>query len=133
MMDWNAVAIMFICVAMNHMGFISAIEREVGHELPILNCTKCSSFWLTLVYSLYTTKVFIASVAMAFLLSYVAVWLELLMGLIDSFYLKFYEKIVPAAGADTLTADPDKGNADDAVSELPPGGQYRQGEKETMS
>ena len=115
-MYWKAAAIMFICVAMNHMGLIKTIEQEIEHSLPILNCVKCSAFWCTLVYLFYTSKTFILPVAVAFLLSYAAVWLELLMGFIDSIYLKLYEKIVSTAGTDTPTADTDPGDPADAVS-----------------
>lgn len=125
-MDWNVVAIMFICVSMNHMGLIGAIERELGHPLPIINCVKCSTWWLTMIYGLYSTGLFIVSVATAFLLSYLAVWLELLMGFIDSIYLKLYGKIVPTAGTDTSTADAYDGDPDDAVSQLSQGGDNRQ-------
>lgn len=115
-MDWNAVALMFSCVAMNHMGLISAIEQQIGHELPIINCTKCSVFWITLIYGIYSTKAFIIPVAMAFLYSYIALWLELLMGYIDSIYLKLYGKIVSTAGDDTSAADTDDGDTAGTVS-----------------
>lgn len=118
-MDWTAVAIMFICVAMNHMGLIAAIEQEFDHELPVLNCVKCSTFWCTLIYLIYSTKMMIIPIATAFLLSYFAVWLELLMGFIDSFYLRLYAKIVSTAGTDTTPSDTDNGDTADAVSELP--------------
>lgn len=118
-MDWNAVAIMFICVATNHMGLIAAMENEFNHELPILNCVKCSTFWCTLVYLIYSTKMFILPIAAALLLSYFAVWLELLMGFIDSFYLRLYAKIVSTTGTDTASSDTDPGDTTDAVSQLP--------------
>lgn len=115
---WEVIAIVFSCVAMNHMGLIAAIENEIGHELPILNCVKCSSWWLTIAYGIYSTKTVIIPVAVAFLCSYAAVWLELLMGFIDSFYLRLYAKIVSTTGTDTASSDTDNGDTTDAVSRL---------------
>ena len=47
------------------------------------------------VYSLLSGQQLIASVAVSFLCAYAAVWLELLCGYIDTFYIKWYESIYP--------------------------------------
>jgi hypothetical protein len=80
-MDWIDIAsIMFVCVTMNHLGLIKAIEEETDRELPILNCPKCSTMWSTLLYCVLTSKQIIIPLAVSFLSSYVAIWLELFEG-----------------------------------------------------
>ena len=114
---WEVIAIVFTCTAMNHMGLIQAIEGEIGHELPVINCVKCSTYWLTLIYGVYTTKAIIIPVAVAFLCSYIAVWLELLMAFIDTLYLKCYGKICKT-DTDKAACDTQGGDTADAVSKL---------------
>ena len=114
----DAVAIMFICTAMNHMGLIEAIEDELGYELPIIGCVKCSTFWATFTYLLFSQKALLFPIATAFLLSYLSVWLELLMGFIDSIYLKCYEKITDYHRYDKAPADTGQDDTADALSDL---------------
>ena len=97
----DIASIVFVCVTMNHLGLIKAIESTTEQELPILNCPKCSSFWWSLVYCLFITRSLIPSLAISFFASYSAIWLELLEGYLDKFYIKFYDKIYSA----TDTAD----------------------------
>ena len=107
-MEWSAIAsIVFVCVTMNHLGLISAAEDVFKKKLVILNCPKCSSFWLTLIYDVwciddYTDIPFV--LAVSFLSSYAALWLGLFEGFIDTYYLMFYEKIYPDED-DTATSD----------------------------
>lgn len=117
-MDWNVIALVFACVAMNHMGLITAIEELTQLELPIMRCVKCSVFWVTLVYGIYSSKAIIIPVAMAFLYSYSALWLELLMGYVDFLYLKCYEKIVSSTDADKVAADGDESDTSDTLSDV---------------
>ena len=77
----------------NHLGLVEAVERVLKHKIPILNCSKCASFWSVLIFSLATGQGLIASVAVSFLCAYAAVWLELLCGYIDTKYNKIYENI----------------------------------------
>ena len=93
---WIDIAsIVFICVTANHLGLIHAIEDELERELPILNCCKCFTFWVVLPYTLIVTRSPYTSLAISFLCSYLAIWLELLEGYIDTFYNKLYGKIYP--------------------------------------
>jgi hypothetical protein len=86
---------------MNHLGLIKAIEEATERELPVINCPKCSSFWFTLIYALLGIKGFFREIpfvlAISFLASYMAIWLELLEGYIDTLYNKLYDKIYPTA------------------------------------
>lgn len=118
-MDWIDIAgIVFVCVTMNHLGLISATEKVLERELPIVNCAKCSSFWLTLFYSLVMSRLLILSLAVSFLASYVALWLELFEAYIDTLYLKVYEKVINSDSDDTAAASPDEGCSAVSVSKL---------------
>lgn len=93
--------IIFSCVAVNHLGLVAAIEKVIRHNLPVLNCPKCLTFWSVLTYrvaveinsSLFTLNSSLQTIAVAFLCSYVAIWLELFMYAIDTLYNNIYGKI----------------------------------------
>lgn len=92
-MCWIDIALLMLsCVLANHMGLISAVEKLIGHDLPVLNCVKCSTFWFVLLLCLINKFGIIASCAISFLASYVAIWLELLFGIVDKCYEKVYNK-----------------------------------------
>ena len=97
-MAWGDVAmILFSCVAMNHLGLIAAIEGVIGIKLPIINCSRCASYWCTLAYLLFTHHAVIPSVATSFLCAASAPWVELLMGFFDTKFNWLYDKIYPTA------------------------------------
>ena len=113
----DIVSIVFVCVTMNHLGLIKAIEEKADCELHVLNCPKCSTMWCTLVY---TEWVFGISdiplmLAISFLASYSALWLELLEGYIDTLYLKLYDKIYNTS-TDSVAADSESGNSAGSMS-----------------
>ena len=115
---WIDIAsIVFVCVTMNHLGLITAIEKHIGYEFPILDCVKCSSFWLTLLYVGMMSGQLITTLAISFIASYTAIWLELFEGYIDTLYLRLYEKIYTTS-YDTASADAYDGGSENAVSEL---------------
>lgn len=89
--------ILFSCVAANYLGLIQAIEKTIGRKIPVVNCSRCFSFWLVFLWSLFTTKRILSSVAVAFLCSILAPWLEISLGLIDSIYNELYDKIFTTA------------------------------------
>lgn len=119
-MNWtDIVSIVFVCVTANHLGLVKAIEDVSKMEIPIINCPKCSSFWLVLAYGLWVGFSDIPSVlAISFLASYAAIWLELFEGLIDKIYLKIYEKVITTSNDDTAAADAGNGDPAGALSEL---------------
>lgn len=116
--------IVFAVTAANHMGLVDAIERTVGFKLPILNCCKCGSFWITLLYGfLFHFHVgAIAIVAISFSAALCAVWLELLMGFIDTKYYKAYERIYDTSAfteADGNKDNTEAGSEGDTTATLP--------------
>ena len=117
-MYWIDIAsIVFVCVTMNHLGLIKAIEEKTEMEYPILNCAKCSSFWCVLCYTMFMSKQILMPLAVSFLASYIALWLELLEGYVDTLYMKLYGKIYKTSD-DTITSDANSGDSAGSVSEL---------------
>ena len=117
----DIACIVFICVTMNHLGLISKVEEVMGRELPIVNCPKCGSFWLSLIYLLGKFDEFMGNISMvlaiSFFASYSALWLELIEAYIDTLYMKLYEKIYESA-ADAPATGADNGDPQGSVSEL---------------
>ena len=75
-------AVMFV-----HMGLGEAICKTSRIRFILFLCPKCMSFWTVLGYSLLIVKFPIeVSVAVAFLLSYAAIWFDLLLGKLADVY-----------------------------------------------
>lgn len=123
-MNWlDVLMIVFSATAANHLGLVAAAESVVRHRLPILNCPKCAAFWLVLIYGCSVCCDSIAALpptipeilAAAFLSAWSAIWLDLLMGIIDQLYIKLYDKIYPA----TNTPDTDAPGSEDSLPVVP--------------
>ena len=121
-MSWlDVLMIVFSATAANHLGLVAAAESVVRHRLPVLNCTKCAAFWSVIVYgiavansSLFTLHSSLQILAAAFLSAWSAIWLDLLMGIIDKLYTKLYDTFYPA----TDTPDTDTLNTTDPVHDV---------------
>lgn len=112
---WLDIAmIVYAVTAANHMGLIDAVEKTVGFKLPIVNCCKCGSFWTTLVYGVVCQASIgvIAIVAISFFAALCAVWLELLMGFLDTKYYKAYERIYNTSAFTEANGNKDNSKAD---------------------
>lgn len=97
MREWNDIVMLVWAVTLaNHLGLVEAAEAVIRHKIPVLRCSKCAGFWVVLGYALLAGWSAIASVAVSFLCSYAAVWLELLLGYLDTIYNKIYENLYPA-------------------------------------
>ena len=114
----DIASIGFVAVTMNHLGLVRAVERATGLRLWVVNCVKCLSFWLVLLYLLFASCDLFHALAISFLASYAATWLELFEGMIDTIYLYLYEKTIARHRADAPAADPDEGRPAGSVSEL---------------
>ena len=90
----DIVSIVFVCVTANHLGLVRKLEEIMG-ELPIINCPKCLSFWCSLPCGLWYLGFsdLPLVLAVSFLASYSALWLELFEGYVDTLYTKIYTKI----------------------------------------
>ncbi len=120
-MDWIDIACVVIaCTAANQLGLISAMEDVIGKRIPILNCSKCASFWSVLIYgcyhiSAYGTCSIVTVLAISFLCAYSAIWLELIMGIVDYYYNKVYGKIYTTSD-NAATSDTDASDSAGTVS-----------------
>ena len=123
-MNWlDVLMIVFSATVANHLGLVAAAESIIRHRLPVLNCPKCAAFWSVIVYgvavanfSLFTVHSSLQILVVAFLSAWSAVWLDLLMGIIDKLYIKVYDTFYPTA--DTTDADAlDTANTVSGVSE----------------
>lgn len=118
----DVASIVFISTAVNHLGLIPAIEGMAKIPLPIVNCPKCLSFWLTLAYGFVCCDTIAASnlitvLATSFLAAWSATWLELGMASIDYLYMHIYETLYPQPHHDhTPAADSASGLPDSPVS-----------------
>lgn len=100
----DVAAVTLAAVLANHMGLIEAIEGVIKHKLPIINCSRCLTFWsvlICLVCCRTTAKHWPVIVATSFLAAYAATWLELLFGIIDKRYERIYKKTYPEAAKET--------------------------------
>ena len=115
---WIDIAcIVFVCVTMNHLGLIGKLEEIMG-ELPIFNCPKCSTFWCSLPCGLWYVGFsdIPLVLAISFLASYSALWLELLEAYIDTLYMMAYEKITKFTTDNKTTTDTDNDSATSTLS-----------------
>lgn len=69
------------------MGLGEALCKTFRFHFILFLCPKCMAFWVVLGYSLLIVKLPIEeSVAIAFLLSYAAIWFDLLLGKLAEVY-----------------------------------------------
>ena len=69
------------------MGLGEVLCKTFRFHFILFLCPKCMAFWAVLGYSLLIVKLPIEeSVAIAFLLSYVAIWFDLLLGKLADVY-----------------------------------------------
>ena len=96
-MPWiDVVVIAFSCVMFTHMGLVDAMLRVYGIEdrgVPVITCPKCLSFQCVLWFLVLTGHNIIHSIATAFLASYVSIWFDLFLGLMDYLYEYIYKRI----------------------------------------
>ena len=93
--------IAFVCVMAIHMELIDAILKVYGIEdrqIPVIRCPKCLSFQSVLWFLVFTGHNIIASLATAFLASYIAIWLDLCLGLMDMWYEDIIKRISEGEG-----------------------------------
>lgn len=105
----DVAAVTLAAVLANHMGLIETIEGIIRHKLPIINCSRCLTFWsvmAVLIASEWTSAIrhLPVIVATSFLAAYAAMWLELLFGIIDKQYERIYKKTYPESDKEAAEA-----------------------------
>lgn len=77
-----------------HLGLVDAVLDVLRiKSIPIVTCPKCLTWWSVMVLCLFTGQRVIDSVAVSFLLAYLAIWYDLLLGYLDKIYEKIYENL----------------------------------------
>lgn len=112
-------SILFSSVAINHLGLVTAVEEVIARPLPVINCPKCLSFWATLTYGCSVCCDSIEALpsalphlfALSLLCAWLAIWLDLAMGIIDQLYIKVYDTFYPTANP----TDPDAPSPSDSL------------------
>ena len=87
----------FSCVSVNHLGLISAIEKVLKRNIPVVNSPKCLTFWMILITSYASGWSMVEALAVSFLSAYAALWLNLLFAAIDQLFNYLYGKIYTTA------------------------------------
>lgn len=82
----GAAMLMVSVVLFNHMELCESIEGVIHYRFKILSCSKCGTFWSALTYLLFTGHNAVTSVAISFMLSYTAIWIELFLGILATRY-----------------------------------------------
>ena len=101
----EVVMIMFSCVMAIHMGLMDAVLKVLriqDRNIPIIRCPKCLTFHAVLWYLVSTGANVILAVATAFLASYIAIWFDLFLGLMDVWYEDIYNRIPEEDGGTTV-------------------------------
>lgn len=119
----NALMITFSATAINHLGLVAAVEEVIDRPLPVINCPKCLSFWATLTYGCSVCCDGIATLpsalphifALSLFCAWIAIWLDLAMGIIDHLYKKVYDTFYPTANP----TDPDAPSSSDSLPVVP--------------
>ena len=101
----DAVLITLSCVLAIQMGLVNAVGKLIHYEFRVLSCPKCSVWWLSLGWHLFSSRSLLPSVAVSFLSSYSALWLALLIDSLAIVYNRLYERIEKES-TDTDKAEP---------------------------
>ena len=117
----DVAALTLVAVLANHMGLIDAVEKVIRHKLPIINCSRCLTFWSVLICFVCcrtTATHWTIIVATSFFAAYAATWLELLFGIIDKQYERIYKKTYPEAAKEAAEAGAGATHAESAEAGL---------------
>lgn len=89
------VLVWFSAIMFVHLGLGDEICKVIRINLFLFRCVKCLSFWTVLGYSFLIVELPIeGSVALAFLLGYAALWIELLLDKLADWYDEIYKSMV---------------------------------------
>lgn len=87
----DIVCIIISCTLANHLGLTTSIESIIRHQLPIVRCSKCFTFWSVMAYTVMSGMAIHVCTAIAFASALAALWLELMLSVVDYYYIKIYE------------------------------------------
>lgn len=86
--------ILLCCVLFVHMGMGDAVSKVVRRGLSLFRCVKCTTFWVILAYTVFFTAADpVLCTALAFMCSYIALWIDLAFSKIAVWYEKWYKGV----------------------------------------
>ena len=118
---WTVVMIMFSCVMAIHMGLVDAVLevlRLQNRHIPVIQCPKCLTFHAVLWFLVFTGHNIIVSLATAFLAAYIAIWLDLFLGLMDFCYEHIYKRIPEEGGIYHSESNRESEGKDNSLSKV---------------
>ena len=89
----DAAALAIGCVLFINMGLSDALQEFFGFRSRILSCPKCLVFWTTLALLLISKCRFVFAVGGSFLYSYIALWADLGLSMLNKKYNEIYKQI----------------------------------------
>lgn len=89
------------CVLFVNMGLSDAIQETLGFHSRILSCPKCLVWWSCLTYLAFSGCRIITAAGVSFLLSYLALWLDLGLSALNKIYNESYQQILSAEAGKT--------------------------------
>lgn len=90
----SVALVSFCCIMFIHLGLGDAISKVLRIDFVLFRCVKCLNFWMVLCYTFLFVKLsLIGSLSVAFLTSYIALWIDLLLAKIAKVYDIWYKKI----------------------------------------
>jgi hypothetical protein len=82
------------CTLFVNMGLSDAIQEFLEIKFKVLSCVKCFTFWTVLVFLTISGAGFYVVVSASFILSYLALWLDLGLSALNKIYNELYEQIL---------------------------------------
>lgn len=86
--------IVMIAVLFNHLGLADKIvlSLHLKKRNYIINCSKCLSFWSSLLYTTIVGCRLLDALFASFAAAYLSLWVELALGCLTRLYYYVYEK-----------------------------------------
>lgn len=89
----KVLMILTSCCLFIHLGLGNAINKVIGYNFILFRCPKCLVFWSVLSYLLLSNQSVVLSIFIAFICSYLALWIDLLLTIIAEKYEEIYESM----------------------------------------
>lgn len=86
----DALMVMVFAVLANHLGLMDAVVKVF---VQIARCPKCSSFWFSMALLLLMGKDIITALACSIVVSYLSIWIGLILFELNKIYDKIWQRI----------------------------------------
>lgn len=101
--------ILVVCVLYIHLGMGDTLGRIFHSEAYVFKCVKCITWQSVLAYTICLSDLnVLACLAVSFVSAYVAIWLELVLSKLASFYEKWDKEGMVAGEPERPAADSTK-------------------------